>query len=143
MRERAARLALDATHDGATAGVNQQQLLAGHHPQLTQVVQRHVEHGFAQDKQRRGVAPAFFAVAKHLVAQCAGAEQNALVGHLHHGQGTNVRVAGAKAFCKAAHRERSHHRLQVGGLRCCHVAWQLQGRLGEDGTAGVAAVRRG
>ena len=135
--------ALVSFDHGAAAGIHQQQLLAGHHPQLAEPIQRHVEHGGIQAEQRRQRAAALLGKAEHLLALAAGAGEHAAVRQLHHRQGADVAVAATETMAKAAHLHRRQHPAQIRGFQGGHKPGQPLGRCLKQRVAGVAAAWSG
>ena len=132
-----------ALDHGAGMGVEQQQLAAGHHPQLAKTVQRHVEHGGVKREQGRAGAAALFGKQIHRVARSAGAGQHRPVLQFNHGERADVAVAAGKTAGKTAHLHGCQHALQIARLGGGHKARQaLRGQL-EQGAGRVAAVVRG
>ena len=143
MRQRIVARAAPAVDHRTAAGVHAQQLGAGHHPQLADGVERHVEHGRIQGEQRRGRAPALGGEAVDLVARRAGAGQHRAVHQLHQRQRTDVAGAAGKPAAEGTHLHRRQHAAQIGRLGRGHEARQLQRGLGEEIAGDIAAIGRG
>ena len=145
--ERLASRRAGAADDGAAGGVHEQQFRAGHDPEVTDLVERHVEHGAVQAEQRLYRAAALFGEAQDLVALSPGAGQHAAVEQLDHGERADVGLAGRKAAGKAAQLQGCEHGLQVGPQatqgRSDDEAGQALRRLGEEIALDVAAARGG
>ena len=119
-----------AADDGAAAGVDQEQLSAGHRPEVAVPVCRQVEHRRIQREQRLHRAAAVLGKAEDLFALGPGAGEHAAVGQLDHGERADVALAGPKAAGEAAQLKWREHRLQI-------AAQAAQGRIDDQAGQGL------